>query len=442
MTNWTELFHQHLRTVQKHYADAMQADHYEQILIYAGRAKRQFLDDMEYPFKVNPHFKGWVPLLEHPDSFILYTPGQKPTLVYYQPDDFWHRTPQAPSGYWVDSFDVRVVKTVDEVKSHVPTASKKWAIIGEWPEAWRDGVSADINPEALLTHVHYFRAYKTPYERACMQEANRCAVKGHIAARDAFFNGAPAFEIHLAYLRATQHMEYQLPYKNIVALNQNAAILHYYHVPDANESIEPPRSFLLDAGANYQGYAADITRTYAYHDGEFAELIAAIDSAQQAMVAAVKPGLSYADLHLYAHEKIAEVLHALELVRLPVADIFEQAITSVFFPHGVGHLIGLQVHDVGAFIKNPQGDRCEPPANHPYLRSARIIEPGQVFTVEPGVYFIDLLLQELRNGPHQSVINWDKIERLKPYGGVRIEDNVMVHADRVENMTREAFAAA
>ena len=119
----------------------------------------------------------------------------------------------------------------------------------------------------------------------------------------------------------------------------------------------------------------------------------------------------------------------------------ETDVTSVFFPHGVGHLLGLQVHDVAGHQASEEGGSVPPPARHPYLRLTRRLEPGTVVTIEPGVYFIDLLLDRARQDGRGDSIDWDTVADLAPYGGVRVEDDVVATAAGPENLTRAAFAA-
>jgi len=99
----------------------------------------------------------------------------------------------------------------------------------------------------------------------------------------------------------------------------------------------------------------------------------------------------------------------------------------------------LQVHDVGGDLKDVTGAILDPDPRIPRAPLMRPFEPGQVLTVEPGFYFIDLLLKPLSEGVHRHAVNWNVVEQLKPYGGIRIEDNVLVKADRAENLTRQAF---
>jgi len=227
-----------------------------------------------------------------------------------------------------------------------------------------------------------------------------------------------------------------MPYGNIVALNENCAILHYTHFEPKAPLTH--NSFLIDAGANFNGYAADITRTYDFKkQGEFAELVQTMTAIQIELGNALKPGMLYGDLHVDCHNRIAQVLSDFNIVNLPATEIVERKITSTFFPHGLGHHLGLQVHDMGGFMRDDKGTHQPSPEGHPFLRCTRKVEKNQVFTIEPGLYFIDSLLGDLAQTDSKQFINWEKIESLKPYGGIRIEDNIIVHEDSLENMTRD-----
>jgi Xaa-Pro dipeptidase len=116
-------------------------------------------------------------------------------------------------------------------------------------------------------------------------------------------------------------------------------------------------------------------------------------------------------------------------------------VSSAFFPHGIGHLIGLQVHDVGGFAESDRGGTIPKPDGHPFLRLTRTLEPGMVVTIEPGLYFIDLLLEELRDKGLGPSVDWERVAAFKPFGGVRIEDDVACTAGEPQNLTRDAFAA-
>jgi Xaa-Pro dipeptidase len=198
---------------------------------------------------------------------------------------------------------------------------------------------------------------------------------------------------------------------------------------------------LIDAGAQYRGYAADVTRTHAAESGAFADLIAAMDALQQRLCARVRPGVAYPDIQLEAHRLIAELLHATGIIRCAPDVAVETGLSAVFFPHGVGHLLGLQVHDVGGFMASEQGGSIPRPPGHPYLRLTRVLEAGVVVTIEPGIYFIDLLLAAARGDSRGRNIDWAKVDALRPLGGIRIEDDVVARDPGPENLTRAAFAA-
>jgi Xaa-Pro dipeptidase len=159
-----------------------------------------------------------------------------------------------------------------------------------------------------------------------------------------------------------------------------------------------------------------------------------MDSMLLRIISEFKLGQSYVDNHLKAHQYIGEILRDFNFVYgLSPEVMIEKKITHKFFPHGLGHSLGIQVHDVG-------GLRSRPPADHPTLRNTQELSVGHVFTVEPGLYFIDMLLADLKKSSEtEPYINWNKVDKFKRYGGIRIEDNVIVQANQFENVTRAAY---
>jgi Xaa-Pro dipeptidase len=429
------LYPEHIDTMKRRHDEALQATGFDSVVIFAGQHHVAFLDDNTYPFRVNPHFKSWVPVIDNPHCFVVYTPGETPRLVFYQPVDYWYKPAATPSAPWTRLFDIRIIGSPDEAKQHFPRGGRT-AFIGEGVESF----GGEANPEALLHRLHFERSRKTDYEIECMRWANLFGARGHRAAEHAFREGASEYEIHLAYLRASNQTEEEIPYGNIIALNENAAVLHYIQHGRDRLGESDRHSFLIDAGAAVNGYASDITRTYSRNGGPFAELIGAMDRMQQELCAAVKPGVSYPDIHLLAHSKIAGILARFGFVALDADAIVATRISSAFFPHGVGHYIGLQVHDVGGFMADASGATIPKPDGHPYLRLTRTIEPRQVFTIEPGLYFIDPLLSELKKSEQAKHVNWEKVDAFRKFGGIRIEDDVAVTGSGHENLTRNAFA--
>jgi Xaa-Pro dipeptidase len=433
----------HLGVLDQRLDDALRATGFDGAVIFAGDERMVFRDDQTYPFRVEPYFKAWVPLTQAPGSFLRLVPGQRPMLVYKQIDDYWHEPPSDPTGYWTQHFDIRVAKTDAEARK-LSGSGARWVAIGSAAERLARGGGAatqpTINDPRFLNHLDFTRAVKTSYELLCMRGAQAMAVRGHLAVAARFKDGATELELHQAYLAASGQRETELPYGNIIGLNEHAATLHYQRLRTELPSVK--RSLLIDAGAEFNGYAADITRTYsASATDDFAALIVSMDALQQRICAEVKPGVDFVVLHAFTHRQLATVLREHSIVSCSADEAVSTGITRGFLPHGLGHLLGLQVHDAGGKLADAAGRKREPPALDPYLRLTRTLQPGVVVTIEPGLYFIPSLLRALL-AKHESRVNRAMIERLVPFGGIRIEDNVEVTADSHRNLTRDAFATA
>ncbi|WCE04738.1 Xaa-Pro dipeptidase [Pseudoxanthomonas sp. JBR18] len=433
------LYADHLATLKARADEALARGGLDHLVIPSGRLHYQHADDLGYPFYVNPQFKAWLPLTRVPDSWVVYTPGRRPTLIFLQPRDYWHVIPDAPSGWWVEHFDIQVIRTPDEAVALLPKPAARCAILGEAHSTL--GEYAPNNPQDVVDYLAYHRAFKTPYEIALMRQAQVMAVRGHRAAEAAFRNGASEFDIHMAYCTAVGQDAAELPYGNIIGLNEHAAVLHYTEL--GRQAPAQSRSFLIDAGASAAGYASDITRTYAADAGsEFQAMIDAVDAAQIQMGQAVGPGVDYKQLHVDAHLRLMGILKDFGVITVSPEAAVASGVSAAFFPHGLGHSIGLQVHDVAGFAASDRGGRIERPEGHPYLRMTRVLAPGMVVTIEPGLYFIDMLLEDAKAAGHGAAIDWDRVAHFKPFGGIRIEDEVLCTETGADNLTRPAFADA
>ncbi|MBE8167402.1 MAG: Xaa-Pro dipeptidase [Shewanella sp.] len=428
-------YQQHINELNHRCAEICQREQLAGLVIHSGQVHRQFLDDMDYPFKVNPHFKAWLPLIDSPNCWLVVDGQSKPKLIFYRPVDFWHKVSDVPVSYWSDCFDIVLLTQVDKVAQLLPQDLSNWAYMGEHLDVATVLGIQHRNPEAVLQYLHFHRSFKTAYELDCLREANRIAVTGHHAAKQAFFDGGSEFDIQLAYLAAIGQSENQAPYSSIIAINENSAILHYMVL--SHQKPEQKRSFLIDAGANCNGYASDITRTYSVEQNQFSDVIAAMDKLQLEIINMMRPGVSYVDLHIATHQKLAQLLINFDIATGSVESLVSQGITKAFFPHGLGHMLGIQVHDVAGFFHDERGTHIASPKEHPFLRCTRTLAENQVLTIEPGFYIIDTLLNDLKQDDRGQQLNWNTINHLKPFGGIRIEDDVIIHQDRVENMTRD-----
>jgi Xaa-Pro aminopeptidase len=219
-----------------------------------------------------------------------------------------------------------------------------------------------------------------------------------------------------------------LAFESIVAAGDHAAVLHFS--PTARE-LRDGDLLLVDAGAEHRGYASDVTRTYAVGGAFTAEEALVYDTVRRAgesAIAVCRPGTEWHDVHRAAALVVAEGLVELGVLRGTPEMLVESGAATVFFPHGVGHLVGLGVRDTG-----PASDESvEPVPGLPRLRVDLTLEPRQAWTVEPGIYVVPPLLARERG---RDGVNWDRVDELHGFGGVRLEQNVLITDDGCEILT-------
>lgn len=418
------LYQEHVADLERRFARVLDEQGWDAVVLESGSlAKRSRYDDQYWPLRPCPHFHHWLPLAE-PDCALVVRPGRRTTLLRAADVGFWEKPAPPPTRAFEQVFDV--------VRLRHPSAAEARGYAGGGRVAWV-GEQRE-SPAELVKALDALRTTKTPYEVACIAEANRIARAGHEALRDAFRAGdAPELDLHLLFLKATRQDDWETPYKNIVALGENAATLH--HVSYGREARgRAAESLLVDAAATCRGYCGDVTRTWVKGTGAaadaFGRLVAAVDAMQQRLCAAVRVGMPYEQLHDESHRQVGEILRELGVVKGTGEEAVTTGVTRAFYPHGLGHSLGLQTHDVGCGLRAPRAD-------NPFLRNTTDVAPGQVFTIEPGVYFIESLLAPLRAKPEGKIVDWKMVDALAPLGGVRIEDDVAVRGGDVRNLTRE-----
>lgn len=426
------MYRNHYKYVSEIINHALEKAELDGVLIYSGHAHNYFLDDMPYAFACNPHFKWMVPITETPHCIIHYKSDSKPVLYLYQPKDYWHSLPKMVEGQWTEYFEIIPITCKEDVPDFSDLSNHGW--IGQDDSCEYDNLK--LNPRTYMDYVHWHRSVKTDYEIENIKQANVTALKGHNAAHQAFKKGYSEFECHMAYMIATKHNEYQLPYGNIIAQNENGAVLHYQHMQRFRHKKNELQSFLIDAGCSVKGYASDITRTYAYAEDDFAQMIVAVDAMQVELGQKAVVGCNYIDLHQKAHLALAQILKDFDVINCDPQQAHDTGLSNVFFPHGLGHYLGLQVHDIGGHQSDEKGNILAPPDLHPFLRLTRTLQENNVLTIEPGIYFIDMLLEKAQADGLGNYINWTRIEDFKPYGGIRIEDNIVVKNQNSLNLTR------
>jgi Xaa-Pro aminopeptidase len=203
----------------------------------------------------------------------------------------------------------------------------------------------------------------------------------------------------------------------------NSAVLHF---APTERPFAAGELVLIDAGAECRGYVSDVTRTYPV-GGRFtpeqAELHAVVARANRAAIKRCTAGTEFTEVHLAAARVIGEGLVAFGLLRGAPETLVERGTVALFFPHGVGHMVGLGVRDASEVLAGRHPD----PVLFPSLRIDLPLAPGHVVTIEPGVYFVPALLSDPEvRARHRDAVDWDRVDRMLGFGGIRIEHNVLV----------------
>ncbi|MFA5667929.1 MAG: aminopeptidase P family protein [Balneolaceae bacterium] len=291
-----------------------------------------------------------------------------------------------------------------------------------------------VDTESLTDALTYCRVIKTEDELELMREACRVNDLAYIEVMKAIKPDMYEYQMKAVFNKVQiENGLMQDAYNGIFASGKNASILHYV---ENTSQIKDGDLFLMDAGFECKGYAADYTRTFPAN-GKFTEIQAGIYNAvlagMQVVLDAIKPGAKMEDLHLLSARAMMSGLKELDIVRGEMDELMSENVFALFFPHGLGHFLGLDTHDVGGYPKGV--DRIDRPGIK-FLRARRDLQPGMVITVEPGIYFVEAVLAPALEDPKvNKYLNSDKVRSLLNFGGVRIEDNIVVTEDGHENLT-------
>jgi Xaa-Pro aminopeptidase len=303
------------------------------------------------------------------------------------------------------------------------------------PVAWL-GVPRGDSDAALAERVRYglnaVRRVKDEVELERMRAAERATAAGFAALPGLIEVGRSEREVQIeleaTFLRAGADA---IAFETIVGGGPNSAVLH---CPPGGRRFEDGDLVLVDAGAEYRGYASDVTRTLpagGRFTPEQTALHAVVVEANRTGVAMCTAGTEWHDVHWAAARVIADGLADFGLLRGSADSLVEQRAVSLFFPHGIGHLVGLGVRDA----HGPLPGR-EPKEDFPRLRIDMPLEPGFTVTIEPGLYFVPALLRdpELRRR-HRDAVDWDRADAMLGFGGIRHEDDVLVTDGAPEVLT-------
>nr|XP_051221265.1 uncharacterized protein LOC127339450 [Lolium perenne] len=297
----------------------------------------------------------------------------------------------------------------------------------------------DTDSSTLHPIITECRVIKSDMELAVLQYANDVSSEAHIEVMRRAKPGMKEFQLesiflHHAYMYgACRHCSYTC----ICATGENSSVLHYGHAAAPNDrTLVDGDMALMDMGAEYHFYGSDITCSYPIN-GRFTRhqtvVYNAVLEAHNAVISHMRPGVKWIDMHKLAEQKILESLEKENIIQGDIGDMMARRLGALFMPHGLGHLLGIDTHDVGGY---PEGSERPKEPGLSALRTIRELKEGMVITVEPGCYFIDALLGPVRDDPISSkFFKWEEIENYKRFGGVRIESNLYVTAQGCKNMT-------
>lgn len=294
---------------------------------------------------------------------------------------------------------------------------------------------------ALTRAIISMRLVKEDCEIAVIDDACNLGYEMHTVARNSIVPGIIEQEIVGKMDGVTLSKGWGVSFPTI--LTQHGETLHN-HLHD--KIIEPGKLMVIDAGAESNvHYASDFTRTYPT-SGKFTakqrEIYQIVCDCNEFAFSMTRPGISYREVHLKTMHLMLEELRALDIVRGDVQDMVEAGIAGLFMPHGLGHNMGLDVHDMEDYGENYVGydddQRRSPQLGLGSLRMARKLVPGNVITDEPGIYFIPALIEKWKSEKtDQGFVNYSKLESYYNFGGIRLEDDVLVTADGARRLGKE-----
>ena len=294
--------------------------------------------------------------------------------------------------------------------------------------------SASLTPsEAFIKAVIALRLIKEPCEIEELDKAGALGQEMHTVARNNIIPGIIEQTIVGKMEAVTLSKGWGVSFPTI--LTQHGETLHN-HLHD--KVVEPGKLMVIDAGAEIEsGYASDYTRTYPT-SGKFTpkqrDIYQIVFDCNEYAFSLTRPGITYREVHIETMRRMLDGLKALDLVRGNVDDMVAEGIAGLFMPHGLGHNMGLDVHDMEDLGENLVGyDPDQTRAKQlglGSLRMARRLRPGHVITDEPGIYFIPALIDKWRaEGTGKGFVNYDKLKFYYDFGGIRLEDDVLVTSD-------------
>jgi Xaa-Pro dipeptidase len=361
-----------------------------------------------------------------PDAYCTYDIAKEKLTLYIPPinpdDVIWSGLPMSPKEA-LNEYDVDSVLTTDEVNPYLADSKETsqttvYAIANQVSDHITFLNFNDKNMTVLKNAIEICRVYKDAYEVALIRHANNVSTAAHIAVTKAAKTATNERELEALFLKVCiERGCREQAYHGIFASGTSAATLHYIK---NDQPLSGKLNVLVDAAAESNCYAADITRTFPI-SGKFSPESKAIYEIvlqmQLECIDMLKAGVLWDDVHAHAHKVAIAGLLKLGILKGDAEEIFKMRTSVAFFPHGLGHYLGMDTHDTGG---NPNYEDKD--SMFRYLRVRGTLPAGSVITVEPGIYFCEFIIEPYLKDLEQSkYISEAVLERYWDVGGVRIE---------------------
>jgi Xaa-Pro dipeptidase len=420
------------------------------VVLKGGAAETRYDTDHEPIFRQESYF-WWLTGVKEPECAVILSPHETILLIPEVPPDYATimgriQTPDEwKAHYGVDHviFTHELESALEKLVQQI-TGAKILVLKGKNSDSGNEYTMAPtfskaslaslVDDSTLFPILAECRVIKSPMELALLKHVAQMTSFAHSYVMRNIkpymweFQAESLFR-HYTYYNYGSRIQ---SYTNICGCGPNAAILHYGHSGEPNSrQLLSHDNCLFDMGAEYQCYASDITCSFPA-SGKFSEkykpIYQAVLDAQAAVYKMARPGVSYVDCHKTAEAVIIRALVDIGLVELrdkTVEELVELRLGAVFMPHGLGHFIGIDTHDVGGYLPGHPERSTLPGLKS--LRTSRILQPNMVLTVEPGCYFIDHLLDgAVQNRLLSLHLRADRLQEYRGYGGVRLEDVIWI----------------
>lgn len=421
------------------------------VLLQGGKSTTRYCSDHEPLFRQESYFH-WAFGVEEPDFYgAIHVDSGKTTIFPPKLDPsyaVWMGKLKTETEYR-DQFEVEDILFADQILEFfrnvkpsmiltlhgLNTDSQKYSE----PASFEGMNEFYENREILHPEISECRVFKSDLELDVLHYTNKVSSEGHKEVMRQIRPGMYEYQLESIFRHFSYYFggsRYQ-SYSCICGSGENAAILHYGHAGNPNcKVINDGDICLFDMGAEYGGYASDITCSFPVN-GKFTDkqkiIYNAVLKANRAVFNAIRPGVNWVDMHKLAERVQLEELKAAGLLQGDVDRMMEVYLGAVFMPHGLGHFMGIDTHDVGGYNYSAQR------SNEPGLRSLRTnrtLQARMVLTIEPGIYFNDVLLEEAMADPQRSCFFVPAvIDQYRDLGGVRIEDDIIVKESGAELLT-------